>query len=54
MICHSENMNPMNKLGTFYKYGFNAENKIPWENEFFLLKMYLYKKVKYIFSKFNP
>lgn len=35
MICHSENMNPMNKLGTFHKYGFNAENKIPWEKRVF-------------------
>lgn len=25
----------MNKLGTFYKYGLNAENKIPWEKRVF-------------------
>lgn len=35
MICHSENMNPMNKLGTFHKYGFNTKNKIPWEKRVF-------------------
>lgn len=35
MICHSENMNPMNKLGTFHKYSFNTKNKIPWEKRVF-------------------
>lgn len=44
MICHSENMNPMNKLGTFHKYGFNAgvfssENVLVQESKIYILEV---------------
>lgn len=38
MICYFENMNFMNKLGIFYKYGFNIKNKILWEKWVFFFE----------------
>lgn len=52
MICHSENMNPMNKLGTFHKYGFNAENKIPWEKRVFSSENVLVQESKIYILEF--
>lgn len=52
MICHSENINPMNKLGTFHKYGFNAENKIPWEKRVFSSENVLVQESKIYILEF--
>lgn len=52
MISHSENMNPMNKLGTFHKYGFNAENKIPWEKRVFSSENVLVQESKIYILEF--
>lgn len=52
MISHSKNMNPMNKLGTFHKYGFNAENKIPWEKRVFSSENVLVQESKIYILEF--